>query len=325
MAFRTTLLCHFVLGVFLFITAADAWSFVWHDTENDAHIENGSGKQACTKIDMDKGKVYTWDPKNSDGYCINLFSDDHCEDRNGWSCLIWGPRKLGQRAVKSFLVNKEGDELPKPSPSSTSDKPTPTGRTSTDSESSTTRKSTETSSSGSSTESSTETSSTSSSEITSSITSEATSAPTTGSTSQTSMEMPIETGRPTGRPRHPHAEPSVSGGVIAGAVIASIAGVGGLAFFGYFIFRLRRARAASSPQDTAHDPFPHQPPKNGFQELDSLPTSPATGPQYVPPASIPTVMESEKNGAAGYGHQQPAMAELPDTSQVWEMDASRHK
>ncbi|EZF22910.1 hypothetical protein H112_04393 [Trichophyton rubrum D6] len=323
MAFRITLLCHFVLGAFLFISAADAWSFVWHDTENDAHVETGSGIHSCTKINMDKGKIYSWDPKTSGRYCINLFADDNCADRNGWSCPIWGPRKLGQSYVKSFLVNKEGDELPEPSSSTASDKTTSMTRTNTDGGTSTTRTPTETSSSGS-TESSTGTTSTLSSEKTSPTT-EVTNTPTTGSTTQTSTETPIETGSNTHRPKHPHGDPPTSGGVIAGAVIASIAGVGGLAFFGYFIFRLRKARAASPPPETSADPFSPRPPKNGFQELDSLPTSPVTGPPYAPPASIPTIMEPEKTGAVGYGNQHPPMAELPDTSQVWEMDASRHK
>ncbi|KAM5444740.1 hypothetical protein MferCBS31731_000195 [Microsporum ferrugineum] len=318
MAFRTTLLCHLVLGIFLLINATNAWSFVWHDTEDDAHIETGSGKHSCKKINMDKGKIYSWDPKSTGRYCINLFADDNCEDRNGWSCPVWGPRKLGQPWVKSFLVNMEGDELPEPS-SSTSEKSASTTRTSTDRESSTTRIST-TSSSTDSTESSTESSFTTSTSETSSTSTNTTSMP----TAHTTMDMPIETERPTHRPKHPHTKTPVSGGVIAGAVIASIAGVGGLAFFGYFIYRLRKAKAASS-LGPSPDLFSSRPPKNGFQELDSLPMSPATGPPYAPPASIPTILEPEKARTAGYGNQHPPMAELPDTSQVWEMDATRQK
>ncbi|KAK2830995.1 hypothetical protein FQN49_007110 [Arthroderma sp. PD_2] len=323
MAFRMALLCHFVLGLFLLISSANAWSFVWHDTENGAHVETGSGKQSCQKMNMDEGKIYSWDPKSTGRYCINLFSDDNCEDRNGWSCPIWGPRKLGQPWVRSFLVNKEGDELPEPS-STESDESTSMTRTSSDSESSTTRRSSMTTSTESSKSSAEPTPTSATSETTTSSTTHATSKPTAKSTSETSMEMPIETGEPTRRPKHPHARTSVSGGVIAGAVIASIAGVGGLAFFGYFMYRLRKAKAAT-PDDPSPDPFSPRPPKNGFQELDSLPTSPVTGPPYAPPASMPTILEPEKAAAAVYGNQHPPMAELPDTSQVWEMDATRHK
>ncbi|KAF3479816.1 uncharacterized protein GIQ15_06792 [Arthroderma uncinatum] len=271
-------------------------------------------------MNMDQGKFYSWNPKETGRYCINLFADDNCQDRNGWSCPIWGPRKLGQPWVRSFLVNKEGEELP--DPSTKSDKSTSMTSTSSKSESITTSSSTRPTSTGSSAEPSPPSTT---SETTTSSTGEPTTGSTTGTTTGTLMETPINTGRPTRRPKHPHAATPVSGGVIAGAVIASIAGVGGLAFFGYFIYRLRKAKAAA-PSDSSPDPFAPRPPKNGFQELDSLPASPVTGPQpHAPAASIPTILEAEKAAAGGYGNQHPPMAELPDTSQVWEMDATRHK
>ncbi|EDN07241.1 predicted protein [Histoplasma mississippiense (nom. inval.)] len=53
---------------------------------------------------MSKGKQYKWVPEETQ-FCIHMFADDKCGDENGWSCLVWGPRNLGQSWVRSYIVN----------------------------------------------------------------------------------------------------------------------------------------------------------------------------------------------------------------------------
>ncbi|EFE43139.1 hypothetical protein TRV_02100 [Trichophyton verrucosum HKI 0517] len=98
------------------------WTWWWTDDRGDTHIDNGTNDRKCTKMNLPKGKQYRWDSEGS-MHCISLFSDDHCGDRNGWSCPPWGPRYQGQNVSLSYLVNMNGEEI---SSTPSSAEPTPT-------------------------------------------------------------------------------------------------------------------------------------------------------------------------------------------------------
>ncbi|PGH15047.1 hypothetical protein AJ80_05672 [Polytolypa hystricis UAMH7299] len=290
----------FAVNIFLFACTSHAWTFVWHDTDNDAHVELGTRSTDCSKIDMSKGKQYKWDPEDSE-YCIHLFTDDKCKTRNGWSCLIWGPRNLGQPWVRSYLVNKEdgiGDDETTTTTSTTMKKPTATGSQSSKSES------TNSASRGTTT---TVTSTT--------LSKEASSTPQTSATAGPSQTTPAaaETAAP---PPPSEGGSSLSGGEIAGVVIGTCAGVGIIAAFGLLAYRRRRSKNSSSPPNN-NDRSPEYgggvppAPKPSYPtELDSKPTSPAN---YPPPP-----FSSEKE-AVGYAKHP---VELPDTSPMAEMPGS---
>ncbi|KAM5469627.1 hypothetical protein MauCBS54593_004181 [Microsporum audouinii] len=97
------------------------WTWWWTDAHGNTHIDNGTNNRQCTKMELPKGKQYHWDPEGS-MYCVSLFSDDHCGDRNGWSCPPWGPRYQGQDVSLSYLVNMNGEDIS----SSSSSEPTAT-------------------------------------------------------------------------------------------------------------------------------------------------------------------------------------------------------
>ncbi|EFQ98695.1 hypothetical protein MGYG_01713 [Nannizzia gypsea CBS 118893] len=119
---RPSIWLTFIIIAFL-PSLTHGWTWWWTDGENNTHIDNGSGSRKCTKMSLPEGKQYRWDPEGSK-YCISAFSDDHCGDRNGWSCPTWGPRYQGQNISLSYLVSMQGEDI-STTPSST--EPTPTG------------------------------------------------------------------------------------------------------------------------------------------------------------------------------------------------------
>ncbi|KAG5289265.1 hypothetical protein I7I48_08547 [Histoplasma ohiense] len=94
----------FSLNILLLVGLSHAWTFLWHDEDNKEHLHSGGTTKGCTKINMSKGKQYKWVPEETQ-FCIHMFADDKCGDENGWSCLVWGPRNLGQSWVRSYIVN----------------------------------------------------------------------------------------------------------------------------------------------------------------------------------------------------------------------------
>ncbi|KAK2802997.1 hypothetical protein FQN51_004024 [Onygenales sp. PD_10] len=286
--------------------AAHAWVFRWHDRSNEAHIELGTRSQACKKIDLTKGRQYKWDPEGSK-YCVHLFSDEECSDRNGWSCLVWGPRTLGQPVVKAFMVDKEdgkGD-----------DETTSKTATTTDTKTATTTAAA-TTGTGTATTLSTQT--------------------TPASPSQTGPSpAPAETAPPSDTSSSP------SGGSIAGIVIGVLVGAGLFAALGLILYRRRRRQKQASGPNVY--PLPPQPedgvppaPKPDYAtelesslkkptELESSLKSP-TELESPPPFSPGAGSDEKEPPVAGYyGGKPKAPVELPDNSVVAEMQGSPAK
>ncbi|KAL1952975.1 hypothetical protein VTO42DRAFT_3798 [Malbranchea cinnamomea] len=298
------------LNAVLFVTGSLAWTFVWHDADGHAHVELGTSSQECTRIEMPKGKQYKWDPEDSE-YCISLFADDECETRNGWSCLIWGPRNLGQPWVRSFLVNKEDgvgdDEI-------TTIPPTATG----------TGSGTRFPSSSSSSSSEPTANSTASRDTGETVT-PTTLPPDSASATQASpTTVSTAVATETTEPQADGGGSALSGGEIAGVVVGTCAGVGIMATFGLLAYRRRRAKAAQLGDDGApsveRGGAAPPPPRPDYPELDSQPASPITHPPHLSAAAPiqPQTYNSEKGEAMGDALHRPHVAELPDTSLTFE-------
>ncbi|KAK2807015.1 hypothetical protein FQN50_005589 [Emmonsiellopsis sp. PD_5] len=286
---------------------AHAWVFRWHDPSNEAHIELGTRSQACKKIDLIKGKQYKWDPEGSK-YCVHLFSDEKCEDRNGWSCLIWGPRTLGQPVVKAFRVDKEDGKGDDETTSKTAT------ATATDTKTATTTAATTTGTgAGTATTLSTQTTPASPSQ--------------TGPT-QSLSPAPAQTAPPSDTSSSP------SGGSIAGIVIGVLVGAGLLAALGLILYRRRRRQAKQASQPNVY-PLPPQPedglppapkPEHPTELESSLkqPTELESPVKEPPPPFSPGAGSDEKEAvvAGYYGGKARGPVELPDNSVMAEMQGS---
>ncbi|OJD15140.1 hypothetical protein ACJ73_09005 [Blastomyces percursus] len=269
---------------------------------------------------MSKGKQYKFDPQGTE-FCVHMFADDECQDENGWSCLVWGPRNLGQPWVRSYLINtidgngnnRASKRLPSASTSTTTSKkndptatdtksskePIPTGN-----ETSTSRKTGETATTAEPTTLSTQGSTT------------------TQGTDGTTGPSPTDQGDPeAASPGPSEGDPSMSGGAIAGTAIGVCAGVGILASFGFLAYRRRRKKTDTAPPVNSFDnTLPPPPPEKPAQfsptqkheyhpspsELDSKPTSPGG---YPPPPPF-SVVEKDAGSHSSWAH----VAELPDNS-----------
>ena len=80
---------------------AHAWTFVWFNPANDSTVDTANSVRECMKIDLHNGSDFSWDPESS-FYCLSLYSDDHCGNRNGYSCPIW--QKTAGRNVSSYEI-----------------------------------------------------------------------------------------------------------------------------------------------------------------------------------------------------------------------------
>jgi hypothetical protein len=279
---KTSLLFPLALSI---ASSVDAWTFMWHDAQNRSHIETGVGEVECTEMNMVRGMRYTWDPESSP-YCINMFRNSDCTERNGLSCPRWGPRLLGQDFVRGWQVTRMAD------PASTS-----------------------------------------------STSSSSTSTPTPSSTTVpppvTVTAEPTETPTPTPDPA-PKSK-SLSGGAIAGVVIGVLAGAAAIVICGLLF--LRRQRDNRDPDGAGEkgshddDKYPvsrdeqQHPAKERSQELDSQPTSPVAPPAFgaiSPQVSGQTEFTAEKGNifSAKYGNARPHIPELPDNSQIAELEDS---
>ena len=333
------------LNALLFSATSHAWTWHWTDSDGETHLEMEKGMKPCTKMDMPEGSIYKWDPEGSP-FCIHLFKDSECKERNGWSCLVWGRRKLGQPWVRSYKVNlMDGDGNEREAPTSTEEetkttsgeRPTTTNSDDDDDDDEDEDESTRTRTSSAST--------TSSSDPTES-------APSGGAITEGPSTTPTSSSAPPAEDSD--SGDSLSGGAIAGIVVGCCAGVGIMALFGLLAYR--RRRRTGNPDHTPGDDFagagsravevegkpntpppPPPPPRNHFSELEaSSPTSPEMQhgpPPFASPVAMqgqdqgPQVYASEKGGAGGYPYaaqsQKQHFAELPDTSPLPEMAGSQ--
>jgi hypothetical protein len=63
-----------VVGVAL-LPSVHGWTWTWHDSRNQTHIEEGTGTTKCAEMAMTRGMQYHWNPMD-ENLCIEAFSDD---------------------------------------------------------------------------------------------------------------------------------------------------------------------------------------------------------------------------------------------------------
>ncbi|KAJ5553875.1 hypothetical protein N7513_003834 [Penicillium frequentans] len=54
----------------------------------DTTILEETGSRNCTKIQLAKNKLFSWDPEGSNE-CVSIYYDDNCETSGGYSCAFW--------------------------------------------------------------------------------------------------------------------------------------------------------------------------------------------------------------------------------------------
>ncbi|KAL4897544.1 hypothetical protein BDV59DRAFT_197835 [Aspergillus ambiguus] len=64
-------------ALFLLFTPSTAWTFVWHNAQNNSFVENGSSDYPCTQIDNPQGMVFEYDSED-DPTTINLYGNSDC-------------------------------------------------------------------------------------------------------------------------------------------------------------------------------------------------------------------------------------------------------
>ncbi|PGH05215.1 hypothetical protein GX51_03114 [Blastomyces parvus] len=317
----------FTFNILLLVGLSHSWSLLWHDVDNDEHLHSGETTKGCTKIDMSKGRQYKFDPKGTE-FCVHMFADDKCEEENGWSCLVWGPRNLGQAWVRGYLINtfdghgnnRASKKLPSPTTTTSKKKDPPA----TDSERS---KKPEPTANPTSTSRKTGDTATTTAPTTlathGSTTAEGTDGITGPSPTDQGDPEPASSGPGSSPPPSQPSEggSSMSGGAIAGTAIGVCAGVGVLAAFGFLAYRRRRTKTDTAPPVNSYDdPLPPPPPEKPASyapaqkyeyhpspsELDSKPTSQGG---YPPPPPFSAV-EKDAGSHSNWAH----VAELPDNS-----------
>ncbi|KAJ5391919.1 hypothetical protein N7509_007409 [Penicillium cosmopolitanum] len=108
-----------------FISLAHAWTFLYTNATNNATILHESGTVNCTKIDLAKGKEFSWDPEDAD-LCISIYYDKSCTSRGGLSCNAW--KKDSGNSYESIQIFTNDDTAS--ASASISSSPTPTSITS---------------------------------------------------------------------------------------------------------------------------------------------------------------------------------------------------
>ncbi|KAJ5658660.1 uncharacterized protein N7484_002309 [Penicillium longicatenatum] len=67
---------------------AHGWTFRYTNSTSDTTILEETGSRNCTKIQLAKNKLFSWDPEGSNE-CISIYYDDNCETSGGYSCGFW--------------------------------------------------------------------------------------------------------------------------------------------------------------------------------------------------------------------------------------------
>ncbi|KAJ5987433.1 hypothetical protein N7451_011798 [Penicillium sp. IBT 35674x] len=67
---------------------AHGWTFRYTNSTGDTTILEETGSRNCTKIQLAKNKLFSWDPEGSNE-CISIYYDDNCETSGGYSCAFW--------------------------------------------------------------------------------------------------------------------------------------------------------------------------------------------------------------------------------------------
>lgn len=98
-----TLLKNLIVATVLVAQSANAWQFVWRDSNGVDTVEGGLKKSDCVSIDHAQGKLFEWDPQQND-VCIFMYGEEDCTGGiKGMSCPVWD--KKSSQDIKAFRVN----------------------------------------------------------------------------------------------------------------------------------------------------------------------------------------------------------------------------
>ncbi|KAJ5798862.1 uncharacterized protein N7503_006367 [Penicillium pulvis] len=67
---------------------AHGWTFRYTNSTSDTTILEETGSRNCTKIQLAKNKLFSWDPEGSNE-CVSIYYDENCETSGGYSCAFW--------------------------------------------------------------------------------------------------------------------------------------------------------------------------------------------------------------------------------------------
>ncbi|KAK1140461.1 hypothetical protein N8T08_010304 [Aspergillus melleus] len=267
-----------LLPIFLSVLPAttSAWTFTWRNASSSSFVKNSHDPIPCTNIDQAKGQEFDFHPE-IDNYNLYVWATENCTgEYAGYTTpVVW--RKKASKDLRSYLVDYGDGSGPMPTDSATVSMSTPT----------------------SSDSASTASSTGSTASLTGTTVASASASAT--ATASTPASSDTENG------------PAISGGAIAGIVIAIVAGLSILGAGFFYLGRRARRGNTTLPGSNSSQPPPPPPLQNMYPSPSSIPPSSSHGgaetgfgaaAQY-PQAHGPTQHQQQQQSMMYYGDSSP--------------------